>query len=73
MSTVAGYTICFIKKDAIKQITVATADDLAIVRRLRNQFGDIQIIGRMPLDKHTLELLRLKRDGWMEWVPISHG
>jgi hypothetical protein len=46
LSTVAGYTITFIKNDRVKQFTFASSDDLDIENRLRRHFGDIQIVKR---------------------------
>jgi hypothetical protein len=66
MSTVAGYTICFLNKGAVRQLAMAL-----IERRIIATFGGVEIISRTPLGPRGLEVLHLKGGEWVEWMPFA--
>ena len=73
MSTIAGYTICFLSAGRVRLFTMAVSDDSVIDRRIVERFGKVEILSRTPLDAKTLGLLKLKRGEWVEWAPLAHG
>lgn len=68
MSMVAGYTVCFLRRGEVRQITVATLDEEAIEQLILAKFGESDIVARTRLDARTLEALRLAPGDWLEWI-----
>ena len=69
MSTVAGYTVCFIGKIGMRQMTFASTDEDMIASYLNEKFGKVEILNRVMLDKRTLMALGRAPGGRLEWVP----
>jgi hypothetical protein len=69
MSTVAGYTICFLANSGARQMTFASTDEEMIASYLHEKFGRIEILTRTMLDKRTLMALGLAPGGRLEWLP----
>jgi hypothetical protein len=69
IGTIAGYTICFISGDEVRQITEADEDDVAIEQMLNARYGKVEILARTARDSRVLRLLRLERDDFMDWFP----
>ena len=70
---VAGYSVCFVVEERVKQITMADKHERVIERLIGKKFGKAEILSRAPLDSRAIGLLELKAGEWLEWVPVARG
>ena len=68
MTVVSGYTITFLADGQVKQITMASKDDAAIVELLTIKFGKVDILSRTGLDSRSLYLMKLRPGEWVKWT-----
>ena len=68
---ICGYMIAFVAGGQVKQITMASKDDAAIVDLLAVRFGKVEILSRTGLDARSLQLMKLRPGEWVEWTMMA--
>ena len=68
MTMISGYTITFLADGQVRQITMASKDEAAIIKLLTVTFGKVDILSRTGLDARSLYLMKLRPGEWVEWT-----